>query len=201
MDPSFSFEANGKRTSNYIRFSHPKSRSRAQVSAVLGLNINNIMTDLWTGPASLQSWNCPMWGSITPINTSCSCKQFVVLQIFYRNFIAVTISWFDFLHLLQSFIYLKLSKWMSRDIYLIERKAWSPELCPICAVISWGDAHWATAVDTSWSEAWRITWHCWYCALWVHLAVNSNITKYLKKIGTKTNRKVFELVWGLAGTK
>lgn len=139
-------------------------------------------------PSELKLSHMRLFGSIPPINTSCYCNHFVVLQILYRNFIAVTISWFDFLHLLRSFIYLKLSKWMSRDIYLRERKAWSPELCPICPVISWRDAHWATAVDTSWSEAWRITWHCWYCALWVHLAVNSNITNYLRKIRTETNR-------------
>lgn len=123
-------------------------------------------------------------------NHSCTrvSNEPMVLQIICSNFIAITISWFDFLHLLRSLIYLKLSKWMSRDIYLRERKAWSSELCPICPVISWRDAHWATAVDASWSEAWRLTWHCWYCALWVHLAVNSNITKCLRKIRTKTNR-------------
>lgn len=129
-----------------------------------------------------------LFGSNTPINTSCCCNKPVVLPIFYSKYTAITISCFDLLPFLQSFICLKLSEWMSRDIYLRERKAWSPELCPICPVIWWRDAHWATAVNTSWSEAWRITWHCWYCALWVHLAVNSNIAKHLRKIRTKANR-------------
>lgn len=139
-------------------------------------------------PLVLKLSRMRLFGSITPINTFCYCNKPVVLQIFYSNFKAITISWFDFCHLLRPFIHLKLSKWMSRDIYLREWKAWSPELCPICPVISCRDAHWATAVDTSWSKAWRITWHYWYCALWVHLAVNSNMTKFQKKIRTKTNR-------------
>lgn len=94
------------------------------------------LVDRTSLPSELKLSHMRLFGSIPPINTSCYCNQFVVLQIFYGNFIAVTISWFDFLHLLRSFIYLKLSKWMSRDIYLRERKAWSPELCPICPVIS-----------------------------------------------------------------
>lgn len=72
----------------------------------------------------------------------------LVLQRPYSN---ITISWFDFLHLLPSFFYLRLSKWMSREIHFRERQAWSSGICPICPVISWRDAHWATAVDTSWS--------------------------------------------------
>lgn len=37
-------------------------------------------------------------------------------------------------------------------------------------------------------EAWRITWHCCYCALWVHLARNPNINKPLRKIKAKAKR-------------
>lgn len=90
---------------------------------------------------------CQLFSPITPINNSSYCK-IKSLQRLYSN---ITISWFDFLHLLLSFIYLRLSKWMSRDIHFRERQAWSSGICPICPVISWRDAHWATAVDTSWS--------------------------------------------------
>lgn len=174
-----------------IQFPHTQSHSRAHMSAVLGLQYQqhpSRLVERTSLPSELKLSRMRLFGSNTPINTSCCCNKPVVLPIFSSNYTAITISCFDLLPLLQSFICLKLSEWMSRDIYLRERKAWSPELCPICPVIWWRDAHWATAVDTSWSEAWRITWHCWYCALWVHLAVNSNISKHLRKIRTKANR-------------
>lgn len=112
-------------------------------------NVNNLWVYYLKGwTTSLQSGGPRQpFGPITPINNSCYCK-IKPLQRLYSN---IRISGFDFLHLLLSFIYLRLSKWMSRDIHFRERQAWSSGICPICPVISWRDAHWATAVDTSWS--------------------------------------------------
>lgn len=96
----------------------------------------------WTSlPLKLKLSRMTLFGSVTPINSFCYCSKPVGLQIFYSNFRAITISWFNSRHLLQFFVHLELSKWMSRDIYLRERKAWNPELCPICPVISCRDAH------------------------------------------------------------
>lgn len=62
-----------------------------------------------------------LFGSIKPINNSCCCNKPVVLQIFYSNLIAITISWFDFLPLLQS-LHLFEAVRMGEQGHLFERK-------------------------------------------------------------------------------